>query len=101
MAGFYIFKKPQTVIMKKLFLLFAAIFTTFTFIFAKEPADSVQLLLEKQLKAMDSIEKTLHYKTGTISLGQGVATIQVNNGFRFLETSDADYVLTELCGNLK
>ena len=87
--------------MKRMLLLFAAIITSSAFIFAKEPADSLQMLIEKQLKQMDSIEKSLHYKTGEISLGNGIATIQVNNGFRFLEADEAEYVLTELWGNLK
>ena len=94
-------KNPKTNFMKKILLLCTAVITTFTFTFAKEPSDSLQLLLEKQLKLMDSIEGTLHYKTGTISLGNGIATIEANNGFRFLESDEAEYVLTELWGNLK
>jgi len=87
--------------MRRFLLLCAALITTITFTFAKEPGDSLQLLMEKQLKIMDSIENTLHYKTGTISLGNGIATINVNNGFRFLEADEAEYVVTELWGNLK
>jgi len=87
--------------MKRVLSLCTAFIMATTFIFAKEPSDSLQLLLEKQLKLMDSIENTLHYKTGIISLGNGIATIQVNNGFRFLESEEAEYVLTELWGNLK
>jgi uncharacterized membrane-anchored protein len=87
--------------MKKVLLLFTGLFFSFTFILANDPADSLQLLMEKQLKIMDSIESTLHYKTGTISLGNGVAAINVDNGFRFLESNEAEYVLTDLWGNLK
>ena len=95
--------------MKKLLLLFTVILLSHTFILAKEPGDttqkklpdSLQIMLEKQLELMDSVEKTLHYKTGIIDLAGGIATINVDNGFRFLESDEAEYVLTELWGNLK
>jgi uncharacterized membrane-anchored protein len=87
--------------MKKGFLFFTGFFLCSVLISAKEPGDSLQAVIEKQLKMMDSIESTLHYKTGTLTLGNGVATIRVENGFRFLEADEAEYVLTELWGNLK
>jgi uncharacterized membrane-anchored protein len=95
--------------MKKVLLLFIISLLCHLFIFAKEPrdslqrksTDSLQMLLEKQLKMMDSVENTLHYKTGLINLANGIATINVNNGFRFLEGDEAEYVVTELWGNLK
>lgn len=86
--------------MKKTPLFCFTILFSITSIFAKEPSDSLQMLMER-LKFLDSVESTLHYKTGTISLGNGVAKIQVDNGFRFLEADEAEYVLTELWGNLK
>jgi uncharacterized membrane-anchored protein len=95
--------------MKKFLMLFTAILLSHTFILAKEPGDttlkklpdSLRIMLENQLKVMDSVEKTLHYKTGIIELSGGLATINVDNGFRFLESDEAEYVLTELWGNLK
>ena len=95
--------------MRKVLLLFTVTLLSHTLSFAKESGDStlkklpdsLQIMLEKQLKIMDSVEKTLHYKTGIIELGGDLATINVNNGFRFLESDEAEYVLTELWGNLK
>jgi hypothetical protein len=95
--------------MKKVLLLFIISLLSHTLILAKEPGDStqkklpdsLQAMLEMQLKIMDSVEKTLHYKTGVIDLGGGIATINVSNGFRFLEGDEAEYVLTEVWGNLK
>ena len=54
-----------------------------------------------ELKKMDSIEKTLHYKTGAINIGDNIATIAVPKGFTFLESSGAKYVLEDLWGNQK
>jgi len=95
--------------MRKVLLLFIITILSHSFILAKEPGDTTQkklpdslrIMLEKQLKIMDSVEKTLHYKTGVIELAGGIATINVNNGFRFLESDEAEYVLTEVWGNLK
>ena len=66
-----------------------------------ELPDSLFVLLQQKLKQMDSIESTLHYKTGTITLGNSKTTIQVKEGFKFLESDEAEYVLTDLWGNLK
>lgn len=94
--------------MRKTFSLFAAILIS-SIASAKKPADStknaipdsIQVLIEQQLKRMDSIESTLHYKTGTITLSNSKATIHVKEGFKFLEGDEAEYVLTDLWGNLK
>lgn len=94
--------------MRNLLLLIAAISLSVT-ISAKEPGDSlkaelpdsIKVFMMEQMKKMDSIESTLHYKTGTIKLANGMSTITIKEGFRFLESDEADYVLTELWGNLK
>jgi uncharacterized membrane-anchored protein len=64
------------------------------------PEDSLQLLKE-QIRLIDSIEGTLHYKSGKIVLHNGLATINVPAGFKFLEPDEAEYVITELWGNPK
>ena len=89
-------------------MFFAVVFIS-TWVAAKEPADStknklpdsLQAVLLQQLKMMDSVEGTLHYKTGIIKLGTSNTTINVKDGFRFLEADEAEYVITELWGNLK
>jgi uncharacterized membrane-anchored protein len=53
------------------------------------------------MKRMDSIEKSLHYKTGLIVLRDGIATINVPKGFKFLEPDEAEHVIVNLWGNLK
>ena len=62
--------------------------------------DSLKLILALQ-KQMDSIENTLHYKKGKIELGNGIASINVPEGFKFLESAEAKYVVEDLWGNPK
>jgi uncharacterized membrane-anchored protein len=66
--------------------------------FAKLPDDSTKQLMDA-LARMDSIEKTLHYKTGKIALGNGIASITVPENFKFLESDEAKYVVEDLWGN--
>jgi uncharacterized membrane-anchored protein len=68
--------------------------------FAGSDDDSTKLLLE-QLRALDSIESKLNYKTGTVILENGIATINIAPGFKFLDANDTRYVLEDLWGNLK
>ena len=84
--------------MKKL-LLFAGLLTSL-FTFAGEPTDSTASLLE-QLRMIDSIESKLHYKTGTVTLQNGVGTINIAPGFKFLDAEEARYILEDVWGNLK
>src|SRR5437868_6404298 len=86
--------------MRQITLLISAIFFSFVAVFAKNPSDSTKLLLQ-ELKRLDSIEKTLHYKTGVITLGDNIATINVPQGFTFLDAKEAKYVIEDLWGNQK
>jgi uncharacterized membrane-anchored protein len=54
--------------------------------------DSTQLMI-------DDIEKSLIYTTGIIELESGNATLNVPNGFRYLDRKQGIYVLSELWGN--
>lgn len=68
--------------------------------FAGDPKDSTAMLLEALAK-IDSIESLLHYKTGTVTLQNGLGTINIAPGFKFLDSADARYVLEDVWGNLK
>lgn len=70
-----------------------------SFSFANDPADSFQIATE-EWKKIDSIESTLNYKTGTFVLGDGIATLKVPLGFKFLEADEAKHVIEDLWGNL-
>ena len=80
-------------------MLFAGLLTSI-FAFAGEPTDSTASLVE-QLRIIDSIESKLHYKTGTVALQNGIGTINIAPGFKFLEADEARYILEDVWGNLK
>jgi uncharacterized membrane-anchored protein len=88
----------QTVIMKTFLLACFAFFSTAAF--ANDPTDSLQLLQE-QMRMLDSIESKLQYKTGKITLSNGIASINVPPNFKFLEADDARFILEDVWGNLK
>ncbi len=48
---------------------------------------------------MDSINAILTYETGTITLHNGLAMIEVPPGFKYLNASQSEMVLTDLWGN--
>ncbi|HZH37595.1 MAG TPA: DUF2167 domain-containing protein [Flavisolibacter sp.] len=85
--------------MRTFFLLLTGLLSSI-FVFAGTGDDSTQVLLA-QLRALDSIESKLHYKTGTITLENGLATINIAPGFKFLDAKDTRYVLEDVWGNLK
>jgi uncharacterized membrane-anchored protein len=50
---------------------------------------------------VDSIEHTLTYQYGTISLQNGVGKITIPHGFKYLDAKQAEWILVELWGNPK
>jgi uncharacterized membrane-anchored protein len=58
------------------------------------PLEQVQLLI-------DSIERSMQYEKGTVTLADGMATLNIPEGFKFLNAKQAEYVITELWGNPK
>ena len=79
-------------------LAFACLFATT--LFANDPTDSLAIF-QAQLKKIDSIESSLHYKTGKITLGNGIATLTVPQNFKFLDAAEAKYIVEDVWGNLK
>ncbi|HEX2535907.1 MAG TPA: DUF2167 domain-containing protein [Chitinophagaceae bacterium] len=81
--------------------LFLALFCAASLLVrAGDPVDSLELKAELT-RIYDSIESRLHYKTGSFTLADGLATIKVPKGFKFLEASEARYVIEEVWGNQK
>lgn len=79
------------------FLFLALICTGLaTGVSANDNEDSLQAA-----RLIDSIENSLQYKTGIISLGNGIATIKVPDGYKFLDGEQARFVVEDLWGNLK
>ncbi len=73
-----------------LFLLFFSL----QFTIAQEEFDSLQFEF-----LMDSIENALAYETGRVDILDGDAYIDVPDDFKFLNSEQAVYVLTDLWGN--
>lgn len=62
--------------------------------------DSTNMEMVTMLKRIDSIERTLNYKTGKVVLNNGLATINVAPGFKFLEAADAKTIVEDVWGNM-
>ncbi|MCB0761455.1 MAG: DUF2167 domain-containing protein [Flavobacteriales bacterium] len=68
---------------------------------AQTEEDSTLVLNADEMIAfyIDSIESTMRYETGTITLGERVATLEVPEGYKYLNPEQSEYVLTEIWGN--
>ena len=51
------------------------------------------------LATVDSIERSFQYQRGSVSLADGLATLNVPEGYKFLDAEQSNYVLTTLWGN--
>jgi uncharacterized membrane-anchored protein len=76
--------------MKKLIALFFCVATVHAV--AAIETDSVKLFF-------DSLEASFHYQTGEIKLDDGIGTLNVPAGFRYLDSRQAAYVIHDLWGN--
>ncbi|UOB16943.1 DUF2167 domain-containing protein [Abyssalbus ytuae] len=78
-------------------------FLTFIFSFGQEnenqPALDETELIELYQEKMDSIEKTFSYQHGKIDIDNGMATLEIPEGYKYLEPHQANRVLTEIWGN--
>lgn len=55
--------------------------------------------MNSYIKALDSIEQTFNYQTGTVPIKEGLATIIVPQGFKYLNGTDSETILTNVWGN--
>jgi uncharacterized membrane-anchored protein len=84
-------------------LLLAAIFMLLAFVsFAKEgdkPKKPTTKEEKEELRIVDSIEKSMKYQTGIIQTANGVATLNVPSGFKFLDKDQSEFVIEKVWGN--
>lgn len=90
--------------MKHSILFLFGLLFSYQLSFAQEEIspDSAAILEEAAaayLNTIDSIESKLSYQTGNIELIEGVASIIVPDGYKFLDATQSEYVLTDLWGN--
>ena len=96
---FSLFDKPKHTEMKKILLSIVATIIMAIAVFAKDPKDSLAVIMQQQQKFMDSVDNAMKYETGSITLSNGVAKLNVPAGFKYLNAQQSNYVLTELWGN--
>lgn len=61
---------------------------------AQKPKEAVQ-----DSFTAESFDASLHYQTGTVQLPDGIATLRLPAGYRFLDGNDAERVIVEGWGN--
>jgi len=95
---------------KKIFssLTLSLFLTAAAFSFTSRPdttssvLDSIQSdsgTFNTQIMKMLGVLSSLQYKTGEVTIGNGIATVTVPEGFKFLEAKDAQKVLSDLWQN--
>lgn len=83
--------------MKQLTISLCFLFTLC--IYSQEEIDTTAFDLERYNFVVDSIDSSFTYKTGVIDLDNGLATLTVPEGFKFLDAEQSKVVLTDLWGN--
>ncbi len=80
-----------------LFLVIHPMFSQST----EEEPDSLQLteMIMQYQNYLDSIDKTISYQTGQITLGQGEAHLVVPDGFKYINAEQAKMILTDIWNN--
>jgi uncharacterized membrane-anchored protein len=53
----------------------------------------------EQTMTADQFEASLHYKTGSIVIGDGLATLKISERFRYLDPADTEKVIVQAWGN--
>ena len=84
--------------MKTTFTLLLSFVLTFTFAqeYSEEyTSEELEVLQQK----IDSINNSFTYEYGKISIQDGIAEVDVPNNYKFLNSEQSNYVLTELWGN--
>lgn len=56
---------------------------------------------QEEINQIDSLEQSFKYTTEAIILRNGIGTVKIPKGFKYLDAQQAEYVLTELWGNPK
>ena len=90
--------------MKHAFFFLLCLLCSFHLVSQEDPNLGEPTLSDEELTSMyqayaDSIVATFNYQTGTISIKDGLATLDVPSGYKYLDGHSSETVLTELWGN--
>jgi uncharacterized membrane-anchored protein len=83
--------------MKQLIALTCAVLASF--VLRANDEDSLTKEIIKYAKFADSVTKAMKYETGLVKLGNGVAQVNVPQGFKFLNAEQSKFVISEVWGN--
>ncbi len=64
--------------------------------------DSISLMIDEYVQYMhfvDSVHQTFEFQKGTVTIGDELATIEVPEGFKYLDPEQSNRVLADLWGN--
>jgi uncharacterized membrane-anchored protein len=87
--------------MKKMFLSIVITLLFSTVLLAKGDKDSLTMAMARQEKFMDSVDNAMKYETGSITLPNGVAKLNVPKGFKYLNAEQSNYIITDIWKNPK
>jgi len=65
-----------------------------------EEAEKAVAELSSLMSKLDSVEKTVEYKQGNIKLENGIASLEIPKGFKFINAKQSQYILEDLWQNL-
>ncbi len=82
--------------MKKILLTLLVCFTS---VILSAQNDSIPMSEEEYQRLTDSINNSFTYQYGNIQLENEIATLNVPDGYKFLDAKQSKYVLTDLWGN--
>ncbi|MBR9921648.1 MAG: DUF2167 domain-containing protein [Bacteroidetes bacterium] len=89
--------------MKKTFLFISLIFCLSANVFSQDDVELDSAEMEAYLQIVesyyDSLESTFNYEYGQVEIGDGLATINVPEGFKYLNGEGGEIILTEFWGN--
>lgn len=85
--------------MKKVLLSILSSILFSTILFASGDADSLTKALAAQVKFYDSVENAMNYETGSITLTTANVKLNVPKGFKYLNGTQASYILSSVWGN--
>ncbi|BDD02964.1 DUF2167 domain-containing protein [Aureibacter tunicatorum] len=87
--------------MKKIYLLIILMLGSFFSLRAQDETTSNELIdtLSVYNSVMDSINSSFNFKRGVVDIGDGLAQLNLPEGFKYLDEEQSKHVLTELWGN--
>lgn len=83
--------------MNKLFTIL--ICTSVIHVTVAQETDSAQILIEGMQLYLDSVENSLHYQRGEIKLENDLGTLNIPEGFQYLDSKQSAYIIHDFWGN--